>query len=258
MRKGIARLGLICSLSLFTSPGFAYSVSDLLISEVMANPASMSDSLGEWFELYNPTDSVINLRGLDLRDDGSNLHRFETDLLIPPQQYLTLARSATPGFVPDYVYDNFTLANSVDEIVFHDGLVELLRLDYGSGFSSAGRSRELRQLPMFAANYDLTLASLTYGVGDIGTPGSASSTLAPSAVPLPAAAWLFITGLLALFAPRIRNVIAVKAGAQSDKVTPTKAGTSQMLAAPLMSRTPRGSENRVSISLRTTAACLPS
>ena len=258
MRKGIARLGLICSLSLFTSPGFAYSVSDLLISEVMANPAALSDSLGEWFELYNPTDSVINLRGLDLRDDGSNLHRFETDLLIPPQQYLTLARSATPGFAPDYVYDNFTLANSADEIVFHDGLVELLRLDYGSGFSSAGRSRELRHLPMLAANYDLALASLTYGLGDIGTPGSASGVLAPSTVPLPAGAWLFITGLLALFAPRIRNVVADKAGNRSGRSGPAKAAASQIPVAPSTLPIPCGSGSRGSILLPTTAASLAS
>jgi hypothetical protein len=212
MKKRIARLGLICSFSLFTSPAFAFSVSDLLISEVMANPAALSDSAGEWFELYNPTDGEINLRGIDLGDDGSNRHHFDSDLLILPRQYLTLARGSTPGFVPDYVYDNFTLSNSADEIVLRDGLVELLRLDYGSGFSVSGRSRELQQLPMLAANYGLTLASMAYGPGDIGTPGVAGSASlapppAPSTVPLPAAAWLFVTGLLAVFFPRKFKVI---------------------------------------------------
>ena len=207
MKKGIARLGIIGFVSLFAFPWFAfpslaYSVSDLLISEIMANPAGLSDTRGEWFELYNPTIEPINLRGIDLGDDGSDRHRFHTDLLILPSEFLTLARSSDPGFTPDYVYDNFTLANADDEIVFRDGLLEYLRLDYRSGFVEAGRSRELQQLPMMASNYGLTLASLGYGAGDIGTPGASGGMfLTPSAVPVPAAAWLFITGLLAIFSP---------------------------------------------------------
>ena len=202
MKKVIARLSITGLVSLFTFPCFAMSVSDLLISEIMANPAAISDTRGEWFELYNPSIEPINLRGIDLGDDGRIRHRFDTDLLILPGEFLTLARSATPGFVPDYVYDNFTLANSSDEVVFRDGLLELLRLDYGSGFAVAGVSRELQKLPMMASNYGLTLASLGYGAGDIGTPGAASGKLyAPSAVPVPAAAWLFISGLLAIFSP---------------------------------------------------------
>ena len=217
--KGIAHFGLLGSLSLFTGFSHAMPISDLLISEVMANPAALSDARGEWFELYNPTTEEINLRALTLGDDGSDRHRFESDLLILPGEYLTLARYMDPGFVPDYVYDGFTLSNSGDEIVFSDGISELLRLEYGSDFDAAGRSRELVGLPMIASNYDLTLTSLDYGPGDIGTPGEAGSFIlsvsaAPlpatpgdagnfrssvSAVPLPATAWLFLSGLLVLF-----------------------------------------------------------
>ena len=218
MKKGIARLGTLGFVSLFASlcftfPCIAYSVSDLLISEIMANPSGIPDTRGEWFELYNPTTEPVNLRGFDLGDDGSNRHRFDTDILILPSEYLTLARSADPGFVPDYVYDNFTLANSEDEIVFRDGLLDQLRLEYGSDFVEAGRSRELQQLPMLASNYGLTLASLSYGTGDIGTPGVAGGLLlTPSAVPIPAAAWLFITGVLAVVSPStLRKILATPA-----------------------------------------------
>lgn len=214
MKNGIARMGLICSLSLLAQPGFAAAVGDLLITEVMANPAALSDSRGEWFELFNPTDEQINLLGIDLVDDGSNRHRFDTDLLILPGKFLTLARSADPGFQPDYVYSNFTLANTSDEIVLRDGLVEMLRLDYASGFSVAGRSRELEQLPMMASNYGVTLASLGYGAGDFGTPGSGAIILSPtvSAVPVPAAVWLFASGLIAvLSATRRRGTGAITA-----------------------------------------------
>jgi hypothetical protein len=231
MKKGIARLGLICSFNLFTSPVLASpvlasSVSDLLISEVMSNPAALPDSAGEWFELYNPTDLEVNLRGIDLGDDGSNRHRFDSDLLILPQQYLTLARGSAPGFVPDYVYANFTLSNSSDEIVFRDALIELLRLDYGPGFSAAGRSRELRHLPLETGSYELTLAALTYGSGDIGTPGIAGSVsfARPAAVPVPAAIWLFISGLLVVLTPRAVNVIPIRR-------TAAQAGTLQIAVA---------------------------
>ena len=215
MKKRIARLGIIGFISLFTFPCFAMSVSDLLISEVMANPDAISDASGEWFELYNPTNESINLRGIDLGDDGSNRHRFDTDLLILPGEFLTLARSEEPGFVPDYVYDGFTLSNSSDEVVFRDGQLELLRLDYGSGFAVAGVSRELQQLPMMESNYGLTLASLGYGSGDIGTPGTAGGMfLPPSPVPVPAAAWLFISGLLVVLSPTaIRKALGASANA---------------------------------------------
>jgi len=214
MKKVSARLGIIGFVSLFTFPFIAFpcyamSVSDLLISEIMANPAGIADTRGEWFELYNPTIEPINLRGIDLGDDGSNRHRFDTDLLILPGEFLTLARSATPGFEPDYVYNGFTLSNSADEIVFRDGLMELLRLDYDTGFAVAGVSRELLQLPMMASNYDLTLASLSYGAGDIGTPGAAGVMLqAPSAVPIPGTVWLFISGLFAVFSPKAAKSVA--------------------------------------------------
>jgi len=208
MKKAIARLGLICSFTLFFQPGFAASVSDLLISEIMINPAALADSQGEWFELFNPTDQQINLLGIELGDDGSNRHRFDSDLLILPGEFLTLARSADPGFTPDYVYSNFTLSNSSDQVVFREGLLELLRLDYSTGFSVDGRSRELQQLPMMASNYGLTLASLEYGAGDIGTPGSGGAGMpaAISPVPLPAAAWLFISGLLAVLSAAKRPI----------------------------------------------------
>jgi hypothetical protein len=204
--KGIAHFGLLLSLSLCINPVHAVTVSDLLISEVMANPAALSDARGEWFELYNPITEVINLHEVTIGDDGSDRHKFESDLLVLPGEYLTLARYLDPGFTPDYVYDGFTLGNSGDEIVFSDCTQELLRLDYGSDFDAAGRSRELVELPMIAANYDLTMASLSYGPGDIGTPGAAGSTglgLLPepilAVVPIPATVWLFVSGLLALF-----------------------------------------------------------
>ena len=203
MAKGIARLGIVFSLLLTTYSAGAVTVADLLISEVMVNPAAVSDTRGEWFELYNPTTESINLRDITLGDDGRDRHRIETDLLILPAHFLTLARNGDSalngGLSADYVYDDFTLSNSGDEILLLQGPDELLRFEYDGDFDVAGQSRELLGLPMTSENYGLTLAGLTYGIGDIGTPGAQGSVnLTPSAVPLPAAGWLFVTGVLAL------------------------------------------------------------
>ena len=40
----------------------------------MANPTAASDSQGEWFELFNSSTESVDLSGIVLSDDGSNLH----------------------------------------------------------------------------------------------------------------------------------------------------------------------------------------
>ena len=95
MAKGIAHFGILFSLIIYSGHVNALLVSDLLISEIMANPAALSDARGEWFELYNPTDQEINLRDTWIGDDGRDSHKIETDLLILPTEYLTLARSVS-------------------------------------------------------------------------------------------------------------------------------------------------------------------
>jgi hypothetical protein len=89
MAKGIAHFGILFSLIIYSGHVNAILVSDLLISEVMANPSALPDARGEWFELYNPTDHEINLRGIWIGDDGLDSHKIETDLLILPSEYLT-------------------------------------------------------------------------------------------------------------------------------------------------------------------------
>ncbi len=197
-----ACFGILLVPGIFLPSAHAASVSDLFITEVMANPAQALDSSGEWFELFNPTAEVIDLEGLVLSDDGSNNHTISTGtaLLVNPGQYFVMARNgdstSNGGFIADYVYDGFTLGNSGDQIIFSNNLTELLRLDYSTNFSTAGKSMELIRNTMTEADYALTGAMFTYGLGDVGTPGAAGSfTPSVSPVPVPAAAWLFSSGL---------------------------------------------------------------
>jgi hypothetical protein len=109
MAKEIARLGIIFTSFLITTNAAAVTVADLLISEVMVNPGAVSDTRGEWFELYNPTTEEINLRNITIGDDGGDSHKIETDLLILPGHFLTLARNGDTtlngGLSADYVYE---------------------------------------------------------------------------------------------------------------------------------------------------------
>lgn len=183
----------------------AASVSDLLITEIMANPSAVTDTNGEWFELFNPTGDSINLSGIILSDAGSNSHTISSgsDLWIDSGNYFVMGRngvnSSNGGFTADYVYSSFSLGNTSDQIIFSDGANELLRLDYAAGFVANGASMELLSESMLAGNYAASVNP--YGDGDFGSPGSEGAyafAVAPSAVPLPSAVWLFGSGLLGL------------------------------------------------------------
>ena len=190
-----------CCISSFSQ---ASSVSDLLITEIMANPSAVSDANGEWFEIFNPTSDSISLEGIFLSDDGAgNNHTFSNiggNLLVGSGEYFVLARNGntlTNGdFTADYVYgSDFSLTNIDDEIVFSDALGELLRFNYSSGFVVNGVSMEL--INENSAIY--TASTSLYGDGDLGTPGTAGThtfNVQTSAVPLPNALWLFASGLL--------------------------------------------------------------
>jgi hypothetical protein len=201
------------------------AVSDLLISEIMADPVAVSDSNGEWFELFNPGNESVSLDGISLHDDGSNSVLLSGGgLSIASGSYFVLGRNGDSltngGFSADYEYGSgFTLGNSSDEIVFSDASGELLRFDYGSGFVDSGVSMELISDSMLASNF--AASALAYGDGDFGTPGSAGSyafSVEPSPVPLPGALWLFSSGLLGLIAVQRRR--RSPAPASSARATP--------------------------------------
>ena len=189
----------------FSSSSHAATVSDLLITEVMVNPLSVSDARGEWLELFNPTSESVDLRGITLTDSTNAGHTISSinSLLINPGDYFVLARNTNStingGFMPEYAYGSeFSLSNGGDEIIFASGNDELLRLDYGSGFASAGFSMELISDIMRLDNY--AASTRQYGLGDWGTPGSAGSFSFSSVtpVPIPGAALLMSSGLVGL------------------------------------------------------------
>jgi hypothetical protein len=157
---------------------------DILITEVMQDPSALGDTEGEWFELFNTTDAVIDLQGLVIRDDDLDLHHIEAPLEIEPGDYLVLARSGTAAPIVDYVYSDFLLANDDDEVLLAtfgtdgtDGL-ELSGIRYDAGLtfpdpSGASMNLDIRlyERPGAERGDSWCVATTPFGFGDLGTPG---------------------------------------------------------------------------------------
>ena len=100
-----------------------YSDYGIVISEIMVNPAAVSDSYGEWFEITNTSDSIIDIQGWVIKDSDQDEYSIFSDELVTnvmPGEYFVFARNDDPdlngGLSVNYTYENFTLSNSEDEI----------------------------------------------------------------------------------------------------------------------------------------------
>jgi len=159
---------------------------EILITEIMVNPEAVSDANGEWFEIWNPTDQDLLLNGLILKDAGTNQHTIASSekLIIPARSYRVLSRNGDPltnGGVPvNYVYQNFTLSNTSDQLILTvaDGML-IDQVSYSSGWPVvSGSSMEL--LPdynSFSGNDQpehWLPAKIPFGAGDKGSPGKAN------------------------------------------------------------------------------------
>lgn len=172
---------------LFATRIAAQSPGDIIITEFMANPSAVDDADGEYIELYNNTNTPIDINGDSLLDAGSNDHLInnESALLIQPHSFLILARSANPlgdsTLLPDYVY-TFTLNNGADQIILKTPSgVEIARCNYTNGNAGgAGVALELSDISLGTdglteqADYVASITEMSNG--DYGSPGTAGNT----------------------------------------------------------------------------------
>jgi len=159
---------------------------EVLITEIMANPDAVSDANGEWFEIWNATDHDLLLNGLTLKDAGSNQHVITSaeKLVLPAKSYWLLARNGNEltngGVVVNYVFQNFTLGNSSDQIIINAADETLVdQVSYGSGWPVvSGASMELHpDYQSFSGNdfpEHWLPAKIVFGAGDKGSPGKAN------------------------------------------------------------------------------------
>ena len=113
----------IFTYSIIPSAHSSIAGDNILITEVLYDTPG-TDSVEEWFELFNPTDSAINLTGWWVED---NYDSFVLNGTIPAKGYFVAAIDAT-GFFNLYGYyanqsggwNSFALANGGDKITLYD------------------------------------------------------------------------------------------------------------------------------------------
>lgn len=104
---------------------------DLVIAEVLVDPAAVADAQGEWIELQSLSADELDLSGCTLADRGRNAWTLPEGARLPAGGRLLLAREADParngGLSPDLVAaDGFSLSGP--ERVLHAGLPDAAAL----------------------------------------------------------------------------------------------------------------------------------
>jgi hypothetical protein len=159
----------------------------LVITEIMRDPEAVFDDLGEWFEIFNPGEQPVDLRGLEVSDDDSDGFTVTEHFVVESGAWAVLASNAdssTNGGLTaswDYPYSSFTLADGGDELVLaHSGMIfDRVAWDDSVTFPGlSGVSMTLDSDHLDADSNDDGAfwcdASSPYGEGDLGTPGSAN------------------------------------------------------------------------------------
>lgn len=164
----------------------------IIITEIMPNPAAVSDDHGEWIEIYNADASAIDLTGWKMTDQtGSDT--IEVALTINPGEYMVFCvdgdLATNGGIEEDYVFwggaTGVTFNNTGDVISLFNASGNLVTsLTYTSSFPYlAGYSMQLRDMS-YPVNEDtswcLPDAQWVGSAGDFGTPGEATDCAGPS------------------------------------------------------------------------------
>ncbi len=158
-----------------------FSDRGIVITEIMVNPAAVSDSYGEWFEITNITDSPVSIDGWTLKDNGSDVHFIEginQETTVNPGQFYVMARngdhSFNGGIIPDYVFNGFSLSNAEDELILIDNEGAIVdEVYYTSEWDFAsGISKEIHDIHSDNSLIENWFTStMPFGSGDYGTPG---------------------------------------------------------------------------------------
>jgi endonuclease/exonuclease/phosphatase family metal-dependent hydrolase len=155
-----------------------YADIGIVITEVMVNPAAVSDSYGEWFEIYNTSDTAINIDGWSITDNNNDVHVISSDTPVISNEYFVLGRnsdsSLNGGLDIDYEYNGLSFSNNTDALILSNNLDEIVdEVYYNSSWPfSSGGSMEIHNTDIDNAQVEnWYTALLTFGDGDSGSPG---------------------------------------------------------------------------------------
>jgi hypothetical protein len=161
----------------FSRSAGSLSAGELLVCELMIDP-SVSDTNGEWFEVYVVATDYIDLKGLYVTGSGS--FAVGQSVFAAPGAFILLGRNGNSGsnggVSLDYSYGSaLSLPNM-------SGTLTLMTSSSGSLIdavswtgSTAAKSRELKITEFDASSNDNESnwadALAAFGAGDLGTPG---------------------------------------------------------------------------------------
>ena len=158
--------------------GKAPSIGDLCISEIHRDPMRVPDANGEYLELTNISGAPVSLRGLRI-STNSTAFTIAADVMLVPGRPLAVLRDGYPGRnggLPIGLVSPFgalSLGNSSDTLSVRSGFVSIASVSYSGGFAGgSGVAAERRDLRGFSTASNFAAATRTYGVGELGTPGS--------------------------------------------------------------------------------------
>jgi Lamin Tail Domain len=172
----------------------------LVITEIMNDPDSVTDEVGEWFEVYNPGATPLDLRTMRISNSRSQSTSVisTSPVVIAPRAYAVLGRNAmtaTNGNVTLlYAYGTTVMTNvltfsnaSVDAVILDMGSMatEIDRVLYDGATSSlwpraTGKAKSLRPTALTITDNDMPAnwcnapTQWVSGMGDYGSPGVAN------------------------------------------------------------------------------------
>lgn len=160
---------------------------EVIITEIMKDPAAVFDSSGEWVEFFNTTSQPIDVEGWvlsDLGSDATQLTNGGAGIIVPPRGYAVVAKQTDPGLNGGVQaaggYSGFTLSNGEDEVLLslpNGYVVDQVIYDDGVLWpDDSGASLQLSTERLAPLWNDLgenwCAGSTPFGAGDLGTPGA--------------------------------------------------------------------------------------
>ena len=167
-----------------TSNTNAPAAGNLVITEVMANPAGGADTGKEWFEVVNSTGSTRDLGGVVVTR-GTNQFVIPAGTVIPSLAFFVFAgngSAAANGGLPGVDVNYGTALQLVDsnfDLSLRAATILIDAVSFPTTPATSGKSHELKQANLTATDNDSEAnwcdASTAYGTeGNTGTPGAAN------------------------------------------------------------------------------------
>ncbi|HLO59446.1 MAG TPA: DUF4493 domain-containing protein [Bacteroidales bacterium] len=166
-----------------------FAQGDLLITEIMYDPVALTDTYGEWIEIYNNTTESIDLGDVVIRKGTTEHHTINGPLMLAAGAYAVLARSETALSGNKYVYgSSLSLNNTGTTLSLYnygtdgtDGSL-IFAVDYSQSAFPGGTGASIGLSPLKMNKEEAILGSSwcvsksAYSTGDLGTPGTVNDS----------------------------------------------------------------------------------